>query len=211
MLKAHGELPLRNDEKDLTLELASYIDAECSCIPTDQDPDRSVQERRSPSHDSLDDELDCEAPKTIPGYYNSCVPDRCIARPDSSMIPPAPEPDDVLLNRFRDEMSPSFPVSSISFVPFQSPPLLRRTSRQADIRQFVIVDSKATPADLEATRPLLWNAIKLVTSSSILAYIQGQLYRIIKMISDRMFLRSERSLDLLQGAYRQQLSRRRQD
>jgi len=66
--------------------------------------------------------------------------------------------------------------------------------------QFVILDKHVTPAQLEATRPLLWTAIKMVASrAASLAYVQGQLYRITKAVSDRMLLRSERSLELLQG------------
>jgi hypothetical protein len=64
---------------------------------------------------------------------------------------------------------------------------------------FVIIPPGTTPKQLQATRPFLMKVIRMVASVRHLRSMWGQSRTVIKHICDAMLMRSERSLDLLQG------------
>lgn len=64
---------------------------------------------------------------------------------------------------------------------------------------FVIVPPSLTAADLQSTKPFLLSAIRMVASFRSLRSMRGQMCHLMRHISDYMLIRSERSLDLLQG------------
>jgi len=64
---------------------------------------------------------------------------------------------------------------------------------------FVIIRPGTTAAELAEKRPFLFSVIKMATSMNNVGSMKAQMYRIMQHIADYMLLRSERSLDLLQG------------
>jgi len=64
---------------------------------------------------------------------------------------------------------------------------------------FVIISPGTTAAELQATRPFLMKAVRLVASLRSLRSMWGQNQSIMQYISDAVLLKSERSLDLVQG------------
>lgn len=64
---------------------------------------------------------------------------------------------------------------------------------------FVIIPAGTTPGQLLATRPFLMRVIRMVASVRNLRSVRGQSRAIMEYISNAILLRSERSLDLLQG------------
>lgn len=54
-------------------------------------------------------------------------------------------------------------------------------------------------AALKETRPFLMSAIRMVASFWSLRLMRAQMYYLMKHISEHMLIRSERSMDLLQG------------
>ncbi|KAH8664742.1 hypothetical protein BX600DRAFT_303330 [Xylariales sp. PMI_506] len=96
----------------------------------------------------------------------------CMARLSEEILLPL-EPDEVLLETYRNQLSSRFP--------------------------FVILPANITPGQLQATRPFLMNVIRMVASVRNLQSMRGQSRAIMQHISNAILLRSERSLDLLQG------------
>ena len=83
------------------------------------------------------------------------------------------ESDEILLSIYRNQLSSSMP--------------------------FVIIPAGTTPRQLQATRPFLMKVIRMVASVRQLRLVRGQSRTVMEHISNAIFMRSERSLDLLQG------------
>lgn len=83
------------------------------------------------------------------------------------------ESDDTLLSIYKNLLSNAFP--------------------------FVIVPASTDPEQLQVTRPFLMKVIRMVASIRHLKSMRGQSQAIMEHISNAMFMRSERSMDLLQG------------
>ena len=64
---------------------------------------------------------------------------------------------------------------------------------------FVIIPPGITARQLQATRPLLMKVIRMVASVRHLRLMRGQSRAVMEHISNAILMRSERSLDLLQG------------
>ncbi|KAF2649678.1 hypothetical protein K491DRAFT_697917 [Lophiostoma macrostomum CBS 122681] len=64
---------------------------------------------------------------------------------------------------------------------------------------FVIIPDGTTPRQLQATRPFLMKVIRMVASVRHLRLVRGQSRAVMEHISNAILMRSERSLDLLQG------------
>ncbi|KAL2888520.1 arsenate reductase [Ceratocystis lukuohia] len=113
-------------------------------------------------------------PTLVPKTYNSNGPNHCICRPAHGEEAPGPlDSDEALLRIYREELMPAYP--------------------------FVIISKQTTPAELQATRPFLLACIRMVASFRSLRSMHGQMYHLMAYISDRMLIRSERSMDLLAG------------
>lgn len=114
-------------------------------------------------------------PNGVPRTYNCYAPRQCLCRaPERGEQPaPAPEADEKLLATYRDEMAPYFP--------------------------FVIVSPGTTPAQLRESKPFLWSVIRMVASYRSARSMWAQGYGVMSHISEHVLMRSERSLDLLQG------------
>jgi hypothetical protein len=64
---------------------------------------------------------------------------------------------------------------------------------------FVVIPASTTPTQLQATRPFLMKVIRMVASVRHLRSMRRQGRAIMENISNAILLRSERSMDLLQG------------
>lgn len=64
---------------------------------------------------------------------------------------------------------------------------------------FVVVPTGTTARQLQATRPFLMKVIRMVASVCHLRLVRGQSHVVMEHLSHSMLMRSERSLDLLQG------------
>ena len=64
---------------------------------------------------------------------------------------------------------------------------------------FVIIPAGTTSGQLQATRPFLMKVIRMVASVRHLRLVRGLSRAVMEYISDAMLMKSERSLDLLQG------------
>ncbi|KAL2071925.1 hypothetical protein VTL71DRAFT_13160 [Oculimacula yallundae] len=96
----------------------------------------------------------------------------CMATVDSQDLHPV-ETDESLLRIYSNQLSASFP--------------------------FVIIPAGTTPRHLQATRPFLMKVIRMVASVRHLRLVRGQGRAVMEHVSNAMLMRSERSLDLLQG------------
>jgi hypothetical protein len=67
------------------------------------------------------------------------------------------------------------------------------------LNPFVVVPPTINAAGLAETKPFLMAAIKTVASFRSLRSMRAQTYYLMKHLSDHILIRSERSLDLLQG------------
>ncbi|KAK0630221.1 hypothetical protein B0T17DRAFT_215703 [Bombardia bombarda] len=200
LLKASGELRdvQTSDASSITPPEADSTFEECYCLTQDYDaPQSGTSSRRRPSSspDEGDDEygdddddndngddrhaidpelLDGDGPISIPKNYNSYAPRSCICRPPDGEIPiPHEQPGESFLTLYQTELSPLFP--------------------------FVIIPVGTSDEELQASRPFLYSAIKMVTTITNMRSMRAQMYRLVRHVSEHMLLRSERSLDLLQG------------
>ncbi|CAG9989781.1 unnamed protein product [Clonostachys byssicola] len=114
-----------------------------------------------------------EGPWAVPELFNSHAPGTCLCRPITGEAPPPPDTDDNLLDLYRRELMPLNP--------------------------FVVVPPTINAAGLAETKPFLMAAIKTVASFRSLRSMRAQTYYLMKHLSDHILIRSERSLDLLQG------------
>jgi hypothetical protein len=96
----------------------------------------------------------------------------CMATVDMEDLVPV-ESDETLLSIYRNQLSSPLP--------------------------FVIIPAATTPRQLQATRPFLMKVIRMVASVRHLRLVRGQSRAVMEHISNAMLMRSERSLDLLQG------------
>ncbi|RFU34760.1 hypothetical protein B7463_g1534, partial [Scytalidium lignicola] len=113
-------------------------------------------------------------PNILPPTYNSFAPTTCICRAPLTEedLRPA-ESDEKLLSTYMNQFCPWFP--------------------------FVIISPGTTPAHLREARPFLMDVIRMVASIRDLRSMHGQMYLITQHISENVLMRSERSLDLVQG------------
>ncbi|KAH8882513.1 hypothetical protein GQ53DRAFT_753570 [Thozetella sp. PMI_491] len=152
-----------------------------SCIAQDIDLDIGVslasRAQSSPQDDSSDDEEEDELAEEgsirVPKHYNSYAPPTCICCVEPGLAPGPPETDETILTVYQTHLSPLFP--------------------------FVIIPPGTTPEELETSRPFLFSAIRMVTTLTNMRSMHAQMYKLIAQVSDRMLIRSEKSLDLLQG------------
>ncbi|KAF4505480.1 hypothetical protein G6O67_007425 [Ophiocordyceps sinensis] len=135
--------------------------------------DPSPSRRETPSASSTISHQPEYASWAIPESYNSHAIPACLCRPGSGGAPPPPDSDDVLLDLYRNEMQPVYP--------------------------FVIVPPTCSASALHARRPFLMSAIRMVASFRSLRSMRAQMCHLMTHISDHVLMRSERSLDLLQG------------
>ncbi|KAL1888029.1 hypothetical protein Sste5346_009826 [Sporothrix stenoceras] len=129
--------------------------------------------------------------------------------PPSSPSSPEPDHDDTgfgLPQRFgAPPISPHctcrVPVSRADLVPVESDEvLLNIFINQLSAKfPFVIVPPGTTVQQMIDTRPFLMKVIRMVSSVRYLRSMWGQSRAVIKHISEAMLVRSERSMDLLQG------------
>lgn len=96
----------------------------------------------------------------------------CMATVDMEDLVPV-ESDETLLSIYRNQLSGPLP--------------------------FVIIPPGTTPRQLQATRPFLMKVIRMVASVRHLRLVRGQSRAVMKYVSNAILMRSERSLDLLQG------------
>jgi hypothetical protein len=96
----------------------------------------------------------------------------CMATVDMEDLVPV-ESDETLLTIYRNQLSSLLP--------------------------FVIIPAGTTPRQLQATRPFLMKVIRMVASVRHLRLVRGQSRAVMEHISNAILMRSERSLDLLQG------------
>jgi hypothetical protein len=154
--------------------LNARISDDTGCIPSETGPMTSEQRQASVVSGSttLTPSSSMESSRGIPVTYNQYAPPTCICRapiPD----PPFPlDPDEVLLHIFVTKMSQHYP--------------------------FVALRPGISAQELEATRPVLFSAIRMVSSVRSLTSMRAQSYNIMKHISEHMLIQSERSLELLQ-------------
>ncbi|KAH7369741.1 hypothetical protein BKA65DRAFT_561029 [Rhexocercosporidium sp. MPI-PUGE-AT-0058] len=110
----------------------------------------------------------------FPSKFSSIAPPTCICRasvnPEDSL--PA-DIDPVLLSIYTTHLLPWFP--------------------------FIPLPASTTPTSLQHTRPVLLKAIRLVSSLRNIRSMWGQRRAVMQYLSSAVFVRSERSLDLLQG------------
>ena len=95
-------------------------------------------------------------------------------------VPPAsehdlvpPDSDETLLSCYMNQISSTFP--------------------------FVIIPPDTAVEELQSTRPFLLNVIKMIASVRHWRSVHGQSYAVMQHISEAVLIRSERSLELLQG------------
>ncbi|KAF2867427.1 hypothetical protein BDV95DRAFT_610823 [Massariosphaeria phaeospora] len=96
----------------------------------------------------------------------------CMATVDMEDLVPV-ESDETLLSIYRNQLSSPLP--------------------------FVVIPAGTTPEQLQATRPFLMKVIRMVASVRHLRLVRGQSRAVMEHISNAILMRSERSLDLLQG------------
>ncbi|KAF4955243.1 hypothetical protein FSARC_11916 [Fusarium sarcochroum] len=112
-------------------------------------------------------------PWFVPDTYNCHAPTSCICRLEAGDPPPPPDTDDALLKVYRTELMPSHP--------------------------FVVISSSTVAATLRTKSPFLMAAIRMAASRRSLRSMKSQMYHLMKELSDRMLVQSERSMDLLLG------------
>lgn len=131
------------------------------------------------AQDTVSREETATALHTPPYDFASSTPARparptctCMATVGKDDLVPV-ESDETLLSIYRNQLSSRLP--------------------------FVIIPAGTTARQLQATRPLLMKVIRMVASVRHLRLMRGQSRAVMEHISHAILLRSERSLDLLQG------------
>lgn len=113
--------------------------------------------------------LQAAMPRFDPSASTSCTCDAPVNKAD--FVPS--QSDESLLSIYMNQLSPQFP--------------------------FVVLPPGTTAEQLHETRPFLMKVIKMVASVRHLISMREQGRAVYKHICDAMLMRSERSLDLLQG------------
>ncbi|KAH7111478.1 hypothetical protein B0J13DRAFT_576865 [Dactylonectria estremocensis] len=176
--------PLRREDNGY----ASVTDTEShqSGGKQQQDADSSVQ----PQHltDSIGDEPAAHD-KSIPSTYNCCAPPSCFSRvvaqngslemnlgdgqdEDDSSTESSNHVSDVLAT-YRRDFYPLFP--------------------------FVVVPDGITAHQLNSSKPFLWAVVRIVVTRKTLRASHAGTYQLLQYLVEHAYMRSERSLDLLQG------------
>ncbi|CZS98364.1 uncharacterized protein RAG0_07144 [Rhynchosporium agropyri] len=115
-----------------------------------------------------------EITHAFPSKFSSVAPPTCICRAPASEEDSQPaDTNGVLLSIYMNQLCPWFPL--------------------------IIIPPGTTSSHLQQTRPFLLKAIQLVASLRNIRSTWGQRRVIIQYLSEAVFIRSERSLDLLQG------------
>jgi hypothetical protein len=96
----------------------------------------------------------------------------CMATVDMEDLAPV-ESDETLLSIYRNQLSTPLP--------------------------FVIIPAGTTSRQLQATRPFLMKVIRMVASVRNLRLVRGESRAVMEHLSNAIHMRSERSLDVLQG------------
>lgn len=110
----------------------------------------------------------------LPTSFHSGAPLTCICRaPAAEEDLRPPDPDETLLSIYMDRLSTNFP--------------------------FVIIPPGTTSEQLTASRPFLMQVIRMVASFRNWSSVHAQSYAVLRHICDVVLMRSERSLELLQG------------
>ena len=93
------------------------------------------------------------------------------------------------------------PVSKADLVPSESDETLLSIykNKLSSHFPFVVIPPETTAKQLHETRPFLMKVIRMVASVRYLRSMRGQSCAVFKYICDAMLMKSERSLDLLQG------------
>ncbi|KAM0547327.1 hypothetical protein ACHAPJ_010463 [Fusarium lateritium] len=112
-------------------------------------------------------------PWFVPDTYNCHAPTSCICHLEAGDPPSPPDTDDALLKIYRTELMPS--------------------------RPFVVIASSTVAATLRTKTPFLMAAIRMAASRRSPRSMKSQMYYLMKELSDRMLVQSERSMDLLLG------------
>ncbi|KAL3477188.1 hypothetical protein BJX99DRAFT_226520 [Aspergillus californicus] len=113
-------------------------------------------------------------PTYLPGFHPFPTPTcTCLGESDGTDDAETPESDDALLSIYRTRLSPQFP--------------------------FVVIPNGLTASELHRSRPFLARAIRMVASLRNRRSMWNQSRLLLRHISDAVFMRSDRSLDLLQG------------
>ncbi|KAL2783518.1 hypothetical protein BJX66DRAFT_318409 [Aspergillus keveii] len=115
-------------------------------------------------------------PTWLPGFHPFPTPTcTCLGESDGKLedgLEPT-ESDETLLSIYRTRLSPQFP--------------------------FVIIPNDLTANELQRSRPFLAKAIRMVASLRNRRFMWNQSRMLLRQISGSVFMRSDRSLDLLQG------------
>ncbi|KAK0392250.1 hypothetical protein NLU13_1746 [Sarocladium strictum] len=110
----------------------------------------------------------------LPGFYRfPSPPCTCLNEADGDDVTEPPESDEALLAIYRRRLSPQFP--------------------------FVVVPDDLSATELQRTRPFLAKSIRMVASLKNRRSMWNQSRLLLRHISDSMFMRPDKSLDLLQG------------
>lgn len=141
--------------------------------PSDESDDDDDDDANDDNDDDDDDEDGNVNPWAIPADYNACAPVSCICRPEHTDAPPPPDSDEALLHLYRSELQALHP--------------------------FVLIPATVSASALAADMPFLMAAIRMATSFRSPRSMRSQMYYLVKEVSDRVLIRSERSLELLLG------------
>lgn len=154
--------------------LNTRLSDDTGCIPSETGPMTSDQRQASivSGSSTLTPASSMESSRTVPVTFNQYAPPTCICRAPIPAEPIPLDPDEVLLHIFVTKLSQHYP--------------------------FVVLRPGISAQELEATRPVLFSAIRMVSSVRSLTSMRAQSYAIMKHISEHMLIQSERSLELLQ-------------
>ncbi|KAI0127084.1 hypothetical protein BJ170DRAFT_596643 [Xylariales sp. AK1849] len=150
------------------------IAEDTSCFPSETEPVPSDQYRTSvTSSGSTPTPASSDEPiGVVPPTYNSCAPPTCICRAPIGEAPVPVESDEALLSMFVTKLSPRYP--------------------------FVVVRPGISAQELESTSPVLFSAIRMVSSVRHLKSMMAQNYALMDHVAEQMLLQSRRSIELLQ-------------
>ncbi|KAH8681865.1 hypothetical protein BX600DRAFT_429775 [Xylariales sp. PMI_506] len=152
------------------------LSEDSSCIPSETEPLASDTHRSPLSTGGLTSftsPASANKPvEIVPATYNAFAPPSCICRAPIGEPAIPLQSDEVLLSIFVTKLTPHFP--------------------------FVVLRPGISAMELAATRPLLFSTIKMVASVRNLKSMMAQKYAIMKEVSERMLLWSERTLEMLQ-------------
>ncbi|KAH6651480.1 hypothetical protein BKA67DRAFT_520710 [Truncatella angustata] len=156
---------------------ASLRDASLSedstCIPSEIGPLGAHPGRSTISGNSTPTSESSDSIGVVPSTYNCYAPPTCICRAPIGEAPIAVESDETLLSIFVTKLSPAFP--------------------------FVVLRPGISAREMEKTKPILFAAIKMVSSVRNLKSMMAQGYAIMRHITEHLLMRSQRSLELLQS------------